>query len=139
MPQQHAVSAPRPCILMVEDEVDFREPLAEFLHEEGYHVVQARNGLHALQLLQAGVRPALVLLDMMMPIMDGPTFLRHLRAEPAWSALPVLIVSGSRPAPGAVAVLKKPFELPVLTGLLARHCPRNGSSSAAVAALGAAG
>jgi CheY-like chemotaxis protein len=107
-------------VLHVEDDPDIRDVVCELLEAEGYEVVQAPHGQRALELLQAGLRPCVVLLDLMMPVMDGATFLARLRAIPSLAALPVVIVSASRPVPGAVAVLGKPFELDALLGTVRR-------------------
>src|SRR5688572_24595203 len=80
-------------ILVVDDMAIFREPLAACLKHEGYATVCAANGKEALTAV-VRKRPDLILLDLAMPVMDGLTFLRHLRGNPATSALPVILLTG---------------------------------------------
>ncbi|MGI9628687.1 MAG: response regulator, partial [Longimicrobiales bacterium] len=79
-------------ILVVDDEPDVRTVLDEELTAAGYQVFQARNGLEGLQQVDR-VRPATILLDLMMPVMDGFTFLHRLREKPDYVSLPVIIVT----------------------------------------------
>lgn len=108
-------------LLLVEDEAPARQGTRELLEREGYAVVEAAHGLDALELLAGGLRPALVLLDLMTPEVDGWEVLRQLRAEPALASLPVLVVSAAREprAAGATAVLCKPFGAADLLRLVA--------------------
>ena len=81
---------------MVDDDTDLREALEEVLRDAGYTVLGAGNGLQALEVLRKEpVTPSLVLLDMMMPVMDGATFGRQMRQVEAWSDIPVLVFSAS--------------------------------------------
>jgi CheY-like chemotaxis protein len=112
-------------ILVVEDDDDIREVMQEALVAEGFLVDVARDGLDALGKLEVGA-PPLVLLDMMMPRMDGETFLEALRGRPAVANTPVVVVSGNAAAREkagkfkAVACLVKPFELDEMLGLVRR-------------------
>jgi CheY-like chemotaxis protein len=83
----------RPTILVVDDERDVREALRLSLEIEGYDVCTAMNGLEALDLLAAGLRPSAVLLDLMMPVMNGPDFLHALRCDPRFVDLPVVVLT----------------------------------------------
>jgi DNA-binding response OmpR family regulator len=110
----------------VEDEPDFSEALAEILGLEGYAVVQASNGREGLKALAAVKGPCLVLVDMMMPVLGGYGFLEAMRADAQWSTVPVLVVTGSHleaPPPGAMELLRKPFEIPALLAAVRRYCP----------------
>lgn len=79
-------------ILVVEDDVSNREMLVRMLTKEGFSVVEAENGSHALEQL-AIAKPSLILLDLMMPVMDGFEFLKILRETPEVSRIPVIIVT----------------------------------------------
>lgn len=82
-------------ILLVEDDVDFRESMRELLKSEGYRVTTAENGQIALDILSSLPDPPdLVLLDLMMPVMDGWTFLKRRQAEPGLVDCPVVLLSG---------------------------------------------
>jgi CheY-like chemotaxis protein len=81
-------------ILLVEDEPDLRADLAYLLGDEGYLVRTAANGAEAMALLEGGARPAVILLDLMMPVMDGWETRARLRTTPALSKIPVVILSG---------------------------------------------
>jgi CheY-like chemotaxis protein len=80
-------------ILVVEDDAATREALAMILGAEGFTVVGAANGQEALGLLRDVPRPDLILLDLMMPIMDGWQFRREQTLDPSLSAIPVVILS----------------------------------------------
>ncbi len=80
-------------VLVVEDDDDVREALLLLLDNEGVHAVGATDGLDALGRIEAGFRPSLILLDLMMPVMDGEKFLRARKANPALASIPVVVVS----------------------------------------------
>jgi GAF domain-containing protein/CheY-like chemotaxis protein len=79
-------------VLIVEDDAPLRELLRRMLEREGYTVVEADNGRAALDRLQKGV-PGVILLDLMMPVMDGFEFLTELRREDAWRHVPVIVLT----------------------------------------------
>jgi CheY-like chemotaxis protein len=81
-------------ILLVEDEPDLRADLAYLLKDEGYRVRTAADGADALALLEGGARPAVILLDLMMPVMDGWETRARLRTTPGLANIPVVILSG---------------------------------------------
>ncbi|RKH68535.1 response regulator [Corallococcus llansteffanensis] len=118
---------PQPTILIVDDEPDLREVVAELLEMEDYAVLQAANGQLALDVLAAtSARPCMVLLDLMMPVMDGYEFLNRLRADDRYRELPVLMLTAHFSAtapPGTVGLLRKPVDITELLALVARHCP----------------
>lgn len=82
-----------PMILVVDDDVDIRETLADLLREEGYRVLSACNGLDAMQLLQKCEHPSMIILDMMMPVMDGAEFREAQLDSPALADIPVVVFS----------------------------------------------
>jgi two-component system cell cycle response regulator DivK len=88
----HDAAAARPLILVVDDVGDNREMYAEFLEYEGYQVAQARTGVEALALAQ-NVAPALIVMDLSMPGMDGWEAARRLKADARTKSIPVLVVS----------------------------------------------
>jgi CheY-like chemotaxis protein len=86
--------AVRPAVLVVEDDTIGREGVATILGRSGYDVVAAGDGRQALDLLAAGRRPDVILLDMLMPVLDGWHFLNHLKAGPH-AGVPVVVVTGA--------------------------------------------
>jgi CheY-like chemotaxis protein len=109
-------------ILVVEDDDDVRESIAAAIAAAGYEVDTARHGREALEYLdRADQPPAAVLLDLMMPVMDGWTFLSHLGDRRR--AIPVVVLSAARDAllPPQVELLRKPFAKEQLLGALARR------------------
>jgi CheY-like chemotaxis protein len=108
-------------ILIVDDEFSIVETLGEILTWEGYAVVMAPNGRAALEEIQRAA-PDLVILDFMMPIMDGLEMLRELRRDPRHEKLPVILMSAARALPGEPrqydALLRKPFEVSAVLALL---------------------
>ena len=116
-------------ILLVEDDAGIREAVSEILEWEGFEVSCAINGADALaQLADEAHRPQLILLDLMMPIMDGWAFRKAQAGLPDLAAIPVVILSAiaghdqSAHALSAAAVLAKPFELQRLLDAVERHC-----------------
>jgi CheY-like chemotaxis protein len=116
-------------ILVVEDDEDIREVVQETLASEGFRVDVAKDGvdgLDALDKLDAGAEPPLILLDMMMPRMDGQAFFEALRGRPAFARASVVVMSGNAAARDtarrlqAAACLMKPFELDELLGVVRR-------------------
>ena len=111
-------------ILLVEDDEDIRETLREFLEDEGYEVTAASNGQEALDRLQPSADlPCFVLLDLMMPVMDGWTFLERIASDSRLARLPV-IVSTSAPdrAPKGRQVIPKPVDLLEVLGVVRSYC-----------------
>jgi CheY-like chemotaxis protein len=86
-------------VLVIEDDDDLREALSELLWEEGYTVSQAANGQEALLALRSGgTRPRLILVDLMMPVMDGWEFCAEQMKDPELSAIPVGVISALGPS-----------------------------------------
>ncbi|WP_375755108.1 response regulator [Corallococcus exercitus] len=116
----------RSTILIVDDEPDLREVVAELLEMEDYTVLQAANGQAALEVLASQPQPCLVLLDLMMPVMDGHEFLHRLRQDERHRELPVLMLTAhfsAKAPPGTVGLLRKPVDIAELLAMVARHCP----------------
>jgi CheY-like chemotaxis protein len=87
--------AQRAAVLIVEDDEDIRQATAAFLEGEGYPCLEAANGQEALERLDDLRRPAVVLLDLMMPVMDGVEFLRQANTTGQLMSVSVVIVSAS--------------------------------------------
>jgi CheY-like chemotaxis protein len=112
-------------VLVVDDEEAIRTAVAEALEFEGYAVESATNGAEALALVRQAP-PAAIVLDLMMPVMDGWEFLKHCRAEALCDGTPVLVISAYRNLPqeaaglGVKGCIAKPFDLDVLLGAVER-------------------
>ena len=118
--------APRRIVMLVDDDIDVREVMSEILMARGYVVLQAGNGLEAMEVLTKTARlPSLVLLDMAMPTMDGPAFLRVRAQDPILKDIPVLVVSGSAPpraaTEGIEGFLRKPVEVTQLLQAIGQY------------------
>lgn len=114
---------PRARILVVEDEHELRELIAQWLETRSYQVVQAADGRDAVDLLEAGLEPDVILLDLTMPRMDGRQFLDWLRASPEHRERKVIVASGYLDEQGPVDVdraFSKPFRPDLLERELAR-------------------
>ena len=114
-------------ILIVDDDGDIRETLSQILEEEGYGVLMASNGAEALARLREAPCPDLILLDLMMPVMDGWQFRTEQRRDPALAEIPVIILSAAGNLHdntrgfGAAATIKKPIYLDDLLEAIERH------------------
>jgi CheY-like chemotaxis protein len=124
-------------VLIVEDDDDIRADLTAILRVKGFAVQEAANGRDALARLREGERPCVIVLDLMMPVMNGWELRAAMRQEPELAAIPVVVVSGKGRivddealALAPSAVLVKPFELSELLELVARYCPRGQAASA---------
>jgi CheY-like chemotaxis protein len=106
-------------VLLIEDDADIREVLAGVLRDEGYDVGTAANGKEGLEWLRAHEPPFLVLLDLMMPVMDGYAFRAEQRADPALKQIPVVVITAGTMDERVKAMdlngaFKKPIDLNVL-------------------------
>ena len=112
-------------ILLAEDDDDLREAMLDTLQDAGYRVAAVANGQETLEWLHDTERlPALILLDLMMPVMDGWQF-REVQSKDAKASLvPVVVLSamGSHPTIEAVEYLKKPTKVAPLLALVERYC-----------------
>jgi CheY-like chemotaxis protein len=115
-------------VLIVEDDVEILESLAEILRDEGYPVATARNGAEALARLRECDAPCLILLDLMMPVMNGWTFRETQLRDPKLAATPVVILSGTSDVDRhavslqAAGFIRKPIQLERLFELVEQHC-----------------
>ena len=114
-------------VLIVEDDADLREMMAQLLSLEGFQAATVANGSEALQYLHNGhLKPDVILLDLMMPVMDGWEFRRKQQADPALADVPVIVLSAldqSRAADvKAEAFLKKPLDFDRLLQLVRQYC-----------------
>jgi CheY-like chemotaxis protein len=94
-------------VLIVEDEVKARDALIDLLRKDGREIVTAGDGQEAMECLAKGARPRVILLDLMMPRMDGWEFLRRQSADPSIARIPTIVLSGSERAAGAKHQLSK--------------------------------
>ena len=114
-------------VLIVDDDFDIREALGLILRDEGYVVDAAANGQDALDHLSRSAHPSVILLDLMMPVMNGIQFRNLQRLDDRICAIPVIIISADssvrdKAAAMGVGYLKKPLQLPHLLEELARLC-----------------
>jgi CheY-like chemotaxis protein len=115
-------------ILVVEDDTDLRQTLASILELEGYRVRAAGDGREALGMLRGGYRPSLLLVDLIMPVMDGWELCDALSTEPGFRTVPVILMSASGgplppPHPSRlVRLFKKPFTFSQLLDAIAKGC-----------------
>ena len=121
-------------VFVVEDEEMIRESIVEFLDENGYTAVGASDGRDALEKLGASPDgpPCLILLDLMMPVMDGRTFRERQLQSPQLAAIPVIVFSAYRDVATAatemkaVGHLEKPLRLPDLLRKVRQYCTNDG-------------
>jgi two-component system, chemotaxis family, chemotaxis protein CheY len=115
-------------VLVVEDDQDVCDSVCDTLVDAGFAVSKASNGRLALHALEApNALPGLVLLDLMMPVIDGAHFLREMRKDPRLSALPVVLLTADRHATtqavalGADHGLRKPVQLVDLIATVSKY------------------
>jgi CheY-like chemotaxis protein len=117
-------------ILVVDDDPGIRGVVSDALRQDGYQVDAVGNGQQALAALGKH-RPDALVLDLQMPVMDGPTRVRTLRERTKWGAIPLVVVSGTvdaaerGPQLGARVCLTKPFDLSELLYSVERLAPPN--------------
>jgi CheY-like chemotaxis protein len=119
-------------VLLVDDDQDLAEGLAEFLEDEGFKVVTATDGQAALDRLRRGLRPCAILLDLMMPRMNGWEF-RHEQLQDAdLKEIPIVVITAAgldaaaKAQLGGVDYLSKPPSLPRLLAAVRGHCNEAG-------------
>jgi CheY-like chemotaxis protein len=115
-----------PTVFIIEDDVDTRDMLAKFLELEGYHVELAANGRQALDLLSSGTSACVIVLDLMMPVMDGWEFRRHQIEDARLRKIPTIVVSAAGRERlsqiSADAYLSKPVDMDELLQRVSQFC-----------------
>ncbi|HXU03535.1 MAG TPA: response regulator [Polyangia bacterium] len=126
-----AVPSSSRAVLVVEDDQAISTSLSEALREEGFAVTTAGNGRDALELLRAGQPPSAIILDLMMPVMDGWDFRHAQLHDPALKDIPVVVVTAAgfsaetiRMQFGNVVMIPKPVAYLDLLDALDRACPQ---------------
>ena len=120
-------------VLVVDDDPDIRALLVSVLTDDGYEAESAENGRDALAMVDSW-DPDLVVLDLMMPVMDGWTFASHMRQRS--TSVPIIILSAATDlkrhatAVGAAGVVPKPFDLDTLLPTIERVVAHNGGATA---------
>jgi two-component system chemotaxis response regulator CheY len=117
---------PRGSILVVEDDHDIRVSMRALLEDEGFEVLTVTNGLAALSVLERSAElPRLILLDLMLPVMDGWHFAARVRLNSRLANIPIVIISAYEDPPppdGISGFLKKPMNTDALLQLVSAHC-----------------
>ncbi len=113
-------------ILLIEDDDGIRDSVAECLSSEGYSVASVANGVEGLEWLRRENHADLIVLDLVMPMMNGAQFLEVVRGDPVFRRVPVVLMTAAMPTsdtpiPQANGYLAKPFELDDLLTTVARH------------------
>jgi len=119
----------RPLVLVVDDDPDILDAICDILEGEGYRVARARHGLEALAAVDREP-PAVILLDLMMPVMDGLAFAHALRARERDGGVPIVVISADGnpqkvAAVGAKGFLAKPFDIDALLAQVAAITARS--------------
>jgi len=111
-------------VLVVDDDQGALEALTDILQYEGYTVIRAENGLQALQRLREAPKINLIILDLLMPVMDGWEFRSRQKQDPETADVPVLVVTaiGATAGIDAVDILHKPIDVDALLRTVARFC-----------------
>lgn len=125
-----AADACRHTILLIEDDPHLRDSVQAVLEVEGFQVVTAEHGLEGLQRLEVTESPCLIVLDLMMPVMNGWEFLETMRERPDTAQPPVVVVSAAAQLDDVqqrfqCQVLRKPFEVDHLIAVAEQHCQRS--------------
>ncbi|MCU1279154.1 MAG: hypothetical protein JWM53_2700 [bacterium] len=117
-----------PWVLIVDDDEDIRDTIQSLLQLRGFTVDTAADGLSGLERMRRGPLPALVILDFMMPGMNGDEFLAAQMSDPQLAAVPVVLLTVAGEAGGAARVaierIAKPIDLQLLFSTVARFCSR---------------
>jgi CheY-like chemotaxis protein len=117
-----------PLVLVVDDDRDIRDSLIEALEDHGYSALGAGNGVEAIDVLRAQAQPpCVILLDLMMPVMDGREFREEQLKHPTWAGIPVIVVSAygdveAQARELAVDFLRKPLATRPLLAAIERRC-----------------
>src|SRR5688572_25110922 len=113
-------------VMVIDDDDDIRETLAGLLEDEGYDVAAFPCGRKALNALKDGTAPRVILLDLMMPVMDGAEFRREQLADPALAPIPVILITAAGLEPikreDYSEVLRKPLKIDRVLQVIASYC-----------------
>jgi len=127
-PEPGSGSGARTQVLVVEDDAGVAALLVDVLRQEGYLAVSVSDGVAALRFLKTSERPCLILLDLLMPAMDGFEFRRLQRSDPVLGSIPVAVISAvaawykTENPMGAVAYIDKPLEMNRVLATVMQHC-----------------
>jgi CheY-like chemotaxis protein len=116
------------CVLVVDDDLEIRETMRQILEVEGYQVAVASNGANALDLLHRGLAPRLILLDLMMPVMNGWELREALQRDSRLKTIPIVVFTGDGSAAAkaesghAAGYITKPIDLEPLLACVAGFC-----------------
>lgn len=112
-------------ILLVEDDPGIREALGTALELAGYQVISAENGRDGIDCLQTHPSPCVILLDLMMPVMNGWQFAEALAQKPDLANIPIVVITAwaDKRLDKAQAVIEKPINLDTLLQTVERFCP----------------
>jgi CheY-like chemotaxis protein len=117
-------------ILIIEDDIAIREALRDVLEMEGYKIYSAANGKEGLEYLPKMTGPCLILLDLMMPVMNGWEVAAALREDTILATIPVVVVT-AYPATAkdvqARSIIRKPIDLEVLLSIVSKYCDQSRS------------
>lgn len=113
-------------VVVVDDEAEARDFLQQILELEGFEVQGFANGAEALDYLNHSAQPCLIILDLRMPVMNGPQLRAALLKDPRLAAIPIVVVTALEPAAAAglspVRVFRKPIDVEALVGVVRQHC-----------------
>ncbi len=115
-------------ILVIEDDTAIRELLVELLNSEGYEVLSAVHGQEGIDFLKNGSLPDVILMDLMMPVMDGYAFRTEQLKNSKWSTIPTIVMSAEAQAREKLKpyhvndFLSKPVELDTILSTIAKYC-----------------
>jgi CheY-like chemotaxis protein len=113
-------------LMLIEDDAETRFFLGQILELEGFEVVAFSNGVQALDYLSQSAPPCLIILDLQMPIMDGPQFRAAMLADPRLAGIPVIVVTAFEPSAAAtllaLRVFRKPVDVNALLGVIRENC-----------------
>ena len=120
------MTSPDEFVLVVDDDDDIRDSIGSLLELEGHQVVCAANGRDALEAIRDRGRPCLILLDLMMPVMDGAEFRTRQLADPTMADIPVVLITAAGPhvakAVPSNRVLPKPLWIEGVLEVVAEFC-----------------
>ncbi len=120
----------RTVVMVIDDDPDIRESISMSIEMQGYLPLVTANGVDALTLLRKGARPCLILLDIMMPEMNGEEFRKEQLSDPALALIPVVVITGAgigfdRTLFSEIDVLKKPFTYDALMAKIGSFAGRS--------------